>query len=291
MINFFIFKWLSAITCLNNLKSIKEEKEANINDDSIITTTAIKPQENENNNKNDKINKKPFIVDDKLLNRLKLSSIMYSQHPISKYSIEAIKPRALLYYVPIKANNKNINRQQQQQQIMEYAPLHMSYRTLSIGTNENCDLCLNKYEIKCEYTSNKHACIYYDEYTNHYELLNYSENGTMVDNILFSNDISYKIDITDNELNVVKNENNNSNGNESEDQNDDDDDHDVFNSIPKMSSKKLSNTSWSCKCDSSLTDKFNGKCWEGSAILNHGSHIKFGCLEFVFCIVNYDDLR
>jgi hypothetical protein len=166
--------------------------------------------------------------------------------------------------------------------ISDQAPCHMVYRTFSIGTNENSDLCLAKYGKICEYASNKHACIYYDEYSNHYELLNYSENGTVVDNILFSNDITMK-QLEDNDDDDVDDDENSSSFN-------DDSDESFINNNdnkPKMSSK-LSKNYWSCKCKCSLTDVFAGKCWEGSAILNHGSHIKFGCLEFVFCIIGYD---
>jgi hypothetical protein len=151
----------------------------------------------------------------------------------------------------------------------------MVYRSFSIGMNENNDLCLTKYDQKCEYISNNHACIFFDEYSRQYELLNYSENGTVVDNILFSNDTSIKVD--DEKDDDESSNSSNSFGGSSCDS--------IINS--KMSSKKGKNY-WSCKCKSSLTDLFNGKCWEGSAILNHGSHIKFGCLEFIFCVINYD---
>ena len=159
----------------------------------------------------------------------------------------------------------------------EYAPINIVYRTFIIGTNDNCDLCLTKYDKKCEFASAKHACIYYDKFSNHYELLNYSENGTVVDNILFSNDISIKRN-DEVMMEVTNDENSDSNCSSCSNE-------DSLNSRPKMSSKPNRNY-WSCQCQSSLTDVFNGKCWEGSAILNHGSHLKFGCLEFVFCIVD-----
>lgn len=85
------------------------------------------------------------------------------------------------------------------------------------------DVCLTKYG-HCNYVSGKHACIFYDEVsggsccqrlslplpalapsrcdcalvppfsqsTKHYELLNYSEHGTTVDNVLYSCDFSEK---------------------------------------------------------------------------------------------------
>ncbi|XP_046474541.1 PHD finger protein 12 isoform X3 [Neodiprion pinetum] len=66
-------------------------------------------------------------------------------------------------------------------------PTFMTSRTLSIGNGADCDLLLSKYG-NCQCTSSKHAVIFYDETTNRYELLNYSEHGTTVDNILYSCD-------------------------------------------------------------------------------------------------------
>ncbi|NXA35269.1 PHF12 protein, partial [Eudromia elegans] len=69
--------------------------------------------------------------------------------------------------------------------------VNMCYRTLYIGTGADMDVCLTSYG-HCNYVSGKHACIFYDENTKHYELLNYSEHGTTVDNVLYSCDFSEK---------------------------------------------------------------------------------------------------
>ena len=155
----------------------------------------------------------------------------------------------------------------------------MVYRSFSVGMNENNDLCLTKYDQKCEFISNRHASIFFDEYSKQYELLNYSENGTVVDNILFSNDTSMKVD--DDDYDDESSNSSNSFGGSSCD----------FVVNNKQMSAKTGKNYWSCKCKSSSTDLFHGKCWEGSAILNHGSHIKFGCLEFIFCVVEYDHVN
>ena len=42
-----------------------------------------------------------------------------------------------------------------------------------------------------------------------------------------------------------------------------------------------------CRASPSIIIGGNGAGWEGSAILNHGSHIRMGCLEFVFSITSY----
>jgi PHD finger protein 12 len=42
-----------------------------------------------------------------------------------------------------------------------------------------------------------------------------------------------------------------------------------------------------CNCKVKYTPLLsNGGGWEGSAVLHHGSHIKMGCLQFVFSITS-----
>ena len=44
----------------------------------------------------------------------------------------------------------------------------------------------------------------------------------------------------------------------------------------------------SCTCSHDRHINSNEECWEGSAVLNHGSRVRFGCLDFIFIIVDYD---
>lgn len=71
------------------------------------------------------------------------------------------------------------------------AAFAMSYRTLSIGSGAENDVVLTSYA-HCNFISDRHAVIFFDEETKKYELLNYSEHGTIVDNVLFSCDFSPK---------------------------------------------------------------------------------------------------
>lgn len=41
-----------------------------------------------------------------------------------------------------------------------------------------------------------------------------------------------------------------------------------------------------CSCIGSNLEEGNRGGWEGSAILNHGSLLRFGCISFVFSIVD-----
>ncbi len=148
---------------------------------------------------------------------------------------------------------------------------HMTYRTLTIGTASNMDICLDTN--KCDFISDKHAYIYYDEQTNHYELLNYSENGTVVDNCLYGYDLDPS-DRDDDESMLSDSEN-------------------INCADYMMSSKHRRHRvtgAVDCFC---CRDEINSRCdgensWEGSAILSHGSRIRLGCVEFLFIIIDYD---
>ncbi|XP_014670944.1 PREDICTED: PHD finger protein 12-like isoform X2 [Priapulus caudatus] len=170
-------------------------------------------------------------------------------------------------------------------------PHSMVYRSLSIGTGADMDLCLTSYG-HCNFISAKHACIFYDETTKHYELLNYSEHGTTVDNVLYSCDFSEKPYVVAATSSLVQ---------------------DVRQAIKRgqrrkrklveqeeagrkeQVTKRLTMSApsseirkpCSCKGSSSSLIGGSGAGWEGTALLHHGSYIKCGCLQFVFSITDY----
>lgn len=63
--------------------------------------------------------------------------------------------------------------------------VQMRYRKLTIGTLHSNDLRL---EGQCREQSEKHAIIFYDEFTRSFELINYSEHGTQVNGHWYSLD-------------------------------------------------------------------------------------------------------
>ncbi|XP_052238468.1 PHD finger protein 12-like isoform X2 [Dreissena polymorpha] len=153
----------------------------------------------------------------------------------------------------------------------------MPYRTLAIGTGADMDVCLRHYG-QCNFISAKHAFIFYDETSKHYELLNYSEHGTTVDNVLYSCDFSDKPATTPQPSAVVAAVR-----------------HLNKQHKPKMKADERLTTSrasdlrvrCNCKGSSSSMIGGSGAGWEGTAILHHGSYIKLGCLQFVFSIVDH----
>ncbi|KAK6640697.1 hypothetical protein RUM44_012394 [Polyplax serrata] len=162
----------------------------------------------------------------------------------------------------------------------------MKYRTLSIGTGADNDVCLSSYGF-CNYVSPKHAVIFYDEMTKHYELINYSEHGTLVDSVVYTTDFSDRktprLDAKIPEKNplakTVKEIIDKRRG---------------INRVPKdadmpaskMISKEHQNPRL-CYCQPSELFSSYPAGWEGSAVLYHCSYIKFGCLQFVFSIADY----
>ncbi|XP_032644627.1 PHD finger protein 12 isoform X2 [Chelonoidis abingdonii] len=160
--------------------------------------------------------------------------------------------------------------------------VNMCYRTLYIGTGADMDVCLTSYG-HCNYVSGKHACIFYDENTKHYELLNYSEHGTTVDNVLYSCDFSEKStpippsSIVAKVQSVIKCH---------KGRKQDEEPHEeavVMNSQAQGQRQKPCN----CKASSSSLIGGSGAGWEGTALLHHGSYIKLGCLQFVFSITDF----
>ncbi|XP_068440499.1 PHD finger protein 12 [Clinocottus analis] len=164
----------------------------------------------------------------------------------------------------------------------------MCYRTLYIGSGADMDVCLTNYG-RCNYISGKHACIFYDENTKHYELLNYSEHGTTVDNVLYSCDFSEKASPSPPSGLVAKVQ-----GiiRRSKKQEDDDVPSSVMGLMPAggvMTSQPQGSCELSCSCKASSSSLIGGSGagWEGTALLHHGSYIKLGCLQFVFSITEF----
>ena len=70
---------------------------------------------------------------------------------------------------------------------MSKIPALMRYRTMEIGVGAGVGLDLSKYG-HCNFVSARHASVYFDQYSQVYELINYSEHGTIVDNTIYALD-------------------------------------------------------------------------------------------------------
>ncbi|XP_040901850.1 PHD finger protein 12 isoform X2 [Toxotes jaculatrix] len=191
-----------------------------------------------------------------------------SPHPDSKKKVQA---RAVFY--PLTGKGGAVS---------------MCYRTLYIGSGADMDVCLTNYG-HCNYISGKHACIFYDENTKHYELLNYSEHGTTVDNVLYSCDFSEKASpslpsgLVAKVQGIIRRSKKREEGEGPSS---------VVGLLPAggvMSSHPQGSPELSCSCKASSSSLIGGSGagWEGTALLHHGSYIKLGCLQFVFSITEF----
>ncbi|VEN53238.1 unnamed protein product [Callosobruchus maculatus] len=156
----------------------------------------------------------------------------------------------------------------------------MRYRVLNIGKGSTNEVNLEKFGY-CNYIAPKHAVIFFDEYTKHYELINYAPCGTYVNNVLYSNNTSTKRP----EASVSSDE---KCANVEMQVREIIDKKRKINRVRK-SSVESKMTAVDCTdklecCCSNSQDELK-KGWEGSAILNHGSLLRFGCVSFVFSIV------
>ncbi|RWS12711.1 hypothetical protein B4U79_11049 [Dinothrombium tinctorium] len=252
-----------------------------------------------------------------------------SQPTVKRICLGDIKARAVLCPVFTRSSNSIVTTRCH----TSGPAVAMSYRTLTIGVSANNDVELSKYG-HCNYVSPNHACIFYDEDSKRYELINYSEHGTTVDNVLFSCDFSEKrahnslqdsatVAAVKDILKKSKKRklsNDESKADKSKRVQSPKSPKSIKtvelttlkNSVCKrdlqgigtsniervsvqvqshpstMSSKESSN--WKpcgCKASCSMLIGSSGAGWEGPAVLHHGSHIKIGCLQFVFSITNY----
>ncbi|XP_042298403.1 LOW QUALITY PROTEIN: PHD finger protein 12 [Sceloporus undulatus] len=174
--------------------------------------------------------------------------------------------------------------------------VNMCYRTLYIGTGADMDVCLTNYG-HCNYVSGKHACIFYDENTKHYELLNYSEHGTTVDNVLYSCDFSEKTALIPPSSMVAKVQSviKRHKSRKQQQEGDPPPSQEAATAtttataavVMRAQAQGASARPCNCRASSSSLIGGSGAGWEGTALLHHGSYIKLGCLQFVFSITEF----
>ncbi|KAH8386729.1 hypothetical protein KR093_002334 [Drosophila rubida] len=169
--------------------------------------------------------------------------------------------------------------------------LFMRYRSLYIGYGghytpsttmahtETVDLSAIGY---CARISPQHAIIFYDEFTKSYELINYSEFGTEVNGQLYTCDLTEyttthggkRMRADDAELKRRV-----------------DDLLDKRRHIQRQYEPKRETRNKlapivkpACRCQIGPNAPMVPGAWEGSAVLAHGSLLRFGCLAFVFSV-------
>ncbi|XP_065054954.1 PHD finger protein 12-like [Rhopilema esculentum] len=152
--------------------------------------------------------------------------------------------------------------------------MQMVNRSIDIGQGSDNDVTLAQHG-HCNFISSKHACIFFDEETRQFELLNYSEHGTIVDNVLYSCDFSDKPNkhITSTSARMDQSSKGQENSKKPP----------THRTTRGHGVQKIVNPC-GCRTSGSSLIGGSGAGWEGTAVLHHGSFIKFGCLHFVFSV-------
>lgn len=147
-------------------------------------------------------------------------------------------------------------------------PWLIKRRSAQVGCGAAVQVDLSRMGYQCNYVSAKHATIFYDQYSRVYELINYSEHGTIVDNIVYALDsAAHKTDLSKSK--AAK-----------------------FANCTKMSAdQEKAAAAGGCYCNTSVGEiahQVDHGC-ETSAVLHHGSFIRFGCLQFAFSVIDYQE--
>ena len=187
-------------------------------------------------------------------------------------------------------------------------PCLMRYRTLDIGLGPGYALDLSQYG-HCNFVSPKTASIFYDQYSRVYELINYSEHGIIVDNLVYALDVKNPPPLSKSKVaaaaaaaesskpvmsaysstkpchcqisivNFMKNKRkeylNASSTNTT--------------TSPSKNQTSITGATTTDSSSGDSSNKFNINC-ENSAVLHHGSYIRFGCIQFVFSVLEFSDL-
>ncbi|KAI5642217.1 PHD finger protein 12 MRG binding domain-containing protein [Phthorimaea operculella] len=147
-------------------------------------------------------------------------------------------------------------------------PIPMRLSRLTVGSDSGCDVVLD--HTKCRHVSPRHATIFYDEVTQHFELINYSEWGSLVNGVVYTCDVSLAAPApVQDDARVMA----------------------VRDIVAKRPQPKLNGLLSSdrapaghpCTCPAS---PLPSGAWEGSALVPHGALLQFGCQMFVFSITD-----
>lgn len=159
--------------------------------------------------------------------------------------------RAFLHHLPMSLCQSN-----------SLMTVCLSSGSVSIGSHPHMDVCLRAISgDSCSAISPKHAVIYHDKWSNTFELLNYSEFGTRVDQCVYG-------------LNVEADE---------EERGElEDEDEDFWSTSD--SGGDYSSSSSACRCRREF--KRRGRLIEAPAVLRHGSLVQIGCVRFLFVVVH-----
>ncbi|KAH8394323.1 hypothetical protein KR215_002092 [Drosophila sulfurigaster] len=176
----------------------------------------------------------------------------------------------------------------EQSLFMRYRSLYIGYGghytpSTTLAHTETVDLSAIGY---CARISPQHAIIFYDEFSKSFELINYSEFGTEVNGQLYTCDLTEYApthggkrmraddaelkrrvdDLLDKRRNIQR----------------------QYEPKRETHNKLAPIVKPACRCQIAPNAPIVPGAWEGSAVLAHGSLLRFGCLAFVFSVPPID---
>ncbi|CAG9759629.1 unnamed protein product [Ceutorhynchus assimilis] len=163
----------------------------------------------------------------------------------------------------------------------------MKKQSINVGRGSSNDVNLEVFG-QCNFIAPLHATIFFDGFENCFELINYAPHGTRVNNVLFSDNASqaHSASLKEQDKHRDKNQNvGKTVGVKSRESPKKKNHRSSSVEIPKMAAPE-STPRVECACLKGAGIRDLKGHSEGSAILNHGTLIKFGCLGFVFSIVD-----
>ncbi|KAM3956797.1 uncharacterized protein ACR2FA_009239 [Aphomia sociella] len=175
-------------------------------------------------------------------------------------------------------------------------PIPMRLSALWVGTDSSCDVRLDERlgggerPHRCRGMSPRHALIFMDEVTRHFELINYSEWGTRVNGVLYACDLSRGEHESDNE-HEREHEREHEHEHENDQEREPDEAEVRANAVreivrQRMPPARANGSVWApgprerCGCRGAPA----AAAWEGSALLAHGALLQFGCSMYVFSV-------
>ncbi|CAH2094156.1 unnamed protein product [Euphydryas editha] len=171
------------------------------------------------------------------------------------------------------------------------AAVAMRLSALTIGSDSACDVVL---DARCRHVSPRHAVIFCDEVTRHFELINYSEWGSLVNGVLFACDATRAREPECAPEREPERERESEREREREPERDAPDA--ALRRIVRRRQGRPLRVNGSltaggarareCRCAEAAPAARGAR--EGSALLPHGALLQFGCRLYVFSITDRD---
>lgn len=153
---------------------------------------------------------------------------------------------------------------------------YLRYRSVSIGSGAHNHINLDTHGF-CQFVSGQHATIFFDEGSHRFELLNYSEHGTVVDGVLYACNFSECTVAAGSPDSGLESAVRGVADKQRQQRDAADDGSAVMSQEPCVERLRCH-----CLCPQAGPADAPRRGFEASALVQHGSLLQMGCLKFVF---------